>query len=211
MIGLCKKNLNACNTDYLITRAEKGENLVFNFSTAMHELYRAKLAEHFQNLNNDPDIKTRVTFKDAAEKSSLLVESTIKKLLGTKGGRSKYTINSYHTNNSMMVNGRMAVQFNDEHAKITESIMASDQVSQLDQDICAKIVEGLGDISVCKPQKRTRPAVPTGVDTSMSVPASSNDSSYRLSSADTLRSGKNTKGLCAQDGNMPLLHSGEGD
>ena len=44
----------------------------------------------------------------------------------------------------------------------------------------------------------------------MSVPASSNDSSYRVSSADTLPSGKNTKGLCAQDGNMPLQHSGGG-
>ena len=126
----------------MITRAEKGENLVFNFSTAMYELYRAKLAEHFQNLNNGPDIQTRVTFKDTAEKSGLLVESIIKIFPGTQGGRSKYTINLYHTNNSMMVNGRMAVQFNDEHAKITESIMASEQVSQLDQDICARIVEG---------------------------------------------------------------------
>ena len=33
-----QKKLNACNTDYLITRVEKGENLVFNFSTAMSEL-----------------------------------------------------------------------------------------------------------------------------------------------------------------------------
>ena len=103
----------------------------------MYELYRAKLAEHFQNLNNDPDIETRVTFKDAAEKSGLLVESTIKVFPGTLGGRSKYTINLYHTNISMMVNGRMAVQFNVELTKITESILASDQVSQLDQDIYA--------------------------------------------------------------------------
>ena len=95
----------------------------------------------------------------------------------------------------MMVNGRMGVQFNDEHAKITESIMASDQVSQLDQDICAKIVEVLGEISVCKPQKITRPAVHIGVDTSVSVPANSNDSSYTVSSADTLRSGKTQRGF----------------
>ena len=79
----------------------------------MYELYRAKLAEHFQNLNNDPDIETSITFKDATEKSGLLVESTIKIFPWTQGGRSKYTINLYHTNNSMMVNGRMGVQFND--------------------------------------------------------------------------------------------------
>ena len=65
----------------------------------------------------------------------MVVELVIKVFQGTQGGRARYTINLYHTINSTIVNGRMAVHFNAEHAKITDSILASDQVSQLDQDI----------------------------------------------------------------------------
>ena len=103
---------------------------------------KTNIPSYFENIESIQP--SRGQKMDAAENSGFLVESTIKIFPGTQGGRSNYTINLYHTNNSMMVNGKMAVQFNDGHAKITESIMASDQVSQLYQDICAKIVEGFG-------------------------------------------------------------------
>ena len=88
-----RKKLNACNMEYLVTRAEKGENHVFGFSTAMYELYRTKLSEHFQSMNNDPDLNIKVSFKDVTEKTGMVVESVIKVHQRTQNGcgRPKYT------------------------------------------------------------------------------------------------------------------------
>ena len=49
-----------------------------------------------------------------------------------------------------MGNGRQSTQFNTEHSKITDSILASEQVSDLDEELYNDIVERLRNISVSK-------------------------------------------------------------
>ena len=80
------KKLSACSVYYFVKRAEKGENHVFNFSTAMYELYRDTLSEHFHRMNDDPDLNVKVSFKDTTEKSGMVVESIIKVHQRTQNG-----------------------------------------------------------------------------------------------------------------------------
>ena len=123
----------------------------------MYELYRDNLSEHFHRMNDDPDLNVNVSFKDTTEKSGMVVESIIKVHQRTQNGcgRPKYTVNLYHTNNSMMVNGKHAMLFNSEHIKITDLILASGSVSQLDKVISSKILEGLREITVNKSNKQS--------------------------------------------------------
>ena len=152
-------------------RAEKG-------STAMYELYRDKLSEHFHRMNDDPDLNVKVSFKDTTEKSGMVVESIIKVHQRTQNecGRPKYTVNLYHTNNSMMVNDKHAMLFNSEHTKITDLILASGSVSHLDKVISSKILEGPMEITVNKSNKQ------------------SNCSSNTMNSAETSQVGGNLGG-----------------
>ena len=54
-----------------------------------------------------------------------------------------------------MVNGKQATQFNAEHTQLTNSIMASEEVLQMDKDMLVQIEEGLKTYQY-KKQKRTR-------------------------------------------------------
>lgn len=152
-----QKKAKACNVSYLVTGEEKGGNQVFSFSTAMYELYKCKLLDHFNSINDNPSSSIKAIFKDATEKSGIVVESQIKVHQRTQNGcgRQKYTVNMYHTNNRIMVNGRHAVQFNVEHNHIAEQIVSSEQVAQMDQNISSQIQEGLKEIIVNKTGRRT--------------------------------------------------------
>ena len=145
-----RKKAKACKAEYLIKSEIKGENHIFSFSAAMYELYRNRLAEHFRILNDNPSVSIKVRFKDSADKSGNVVESLLKVYHITPGGydKLKYTISLYHTNTRIMVNGRQAALFNIEHSKITESIMASEQVSVLDQELYECIAESLKNLIV---------------------------------------------------------------
>ena len=131
----------------------------------MYELYREKLLEHMKGLNDNTEASVKVLFKDISEKSGLTVESQMKVHQKTQNGcgKPKYTINLYHTNNSMMVNGRDSTQFNAEHLKIAEHILDSEQVSMLNQAIFAQIQNELKSICVnSKSQKKTKRASQCG-------------------------------------------------
>ncbi|MEW8547355.1 MAG: hypothetical protein AB2693_27925, partial [Candidatus Thiodiazotropha sp.] len=151
-----KKKAKACNVEYSVRGGVKGENHVFSFSTAMYELYRDNLIEHLRGLNDNPDANIKVQCKDISEKSGMVVESQLKVYQRAQNGGSKlnYTINLYHTNNRMMVNGKMASRFNTEHLRITEQILAREQVSILNQAMSAQIQDELKSIIVSRSQKR---------------------------------------------------------
>ena len=125
-----KKKAKACSVNYLVTGEEKGGNHVFSFSTAMYELYRNRLVEHFHGVENNPNANINIKFKNILDKAGLTVESQIKVYQKTQNGcgRLEYTINLYHTNNRIMVNGKQATQFNAEHAQLTDFVLASEEV-----------------------------------------------------------------------------------
>ena len=156
-----QRKAKACNVSYLVTGEEKGGNQVFSFSTAMYELYKCKLLEHFNAINDNPNSSVKAIFTDVTEKSGMVVESQIKVYQRTQNGsgRPKYTVNLYHTNNRIMVNGRHAMQFNAEHNYIADLIVSSEQVASMDQSISSQIQEGLSEIVVSKMGKRINSGV----------------------------------------------------
>ena len=113
--------------------------------------------EYFNSHNDDPNFCVKVIFKDMTEKFRMLVESQIKVYRKTQNdcGRPKFTVNLYHTNNRMLVNGRHAMQFNSKHNHIAAIIISSEQVSVMDQNMLHQIQEGLKEIVVSKMVKRS--------------------------------------------------------
>ena len=65
-------------------------------------------------------------------------------------GRLKNTINLYHTNNRLLINGKQAAQFNHEHGRVSHAILQSEKVSEMDNNIYLKIEECLKAVSVKK-------------------------------------------------------------
>ena len=81
---------------------------MFTFSAAMYELYRDALVQHFEYLQDDIDKDIKVISTDSTDCSGSVVVSLIKIYNPKNAKRSKYTINLYHTQSKVMVNGRGA-------------------------------------------------------------------------------------------------------
>ena len=179
-----RKKAKACSVDYFVSGEEKGGNYVFSFSTAMYEIYRDMLMEYFQGVENSPNAGMNIKFKDISDKSGLTVESQIRVHQKTQNGsgRLKYTINLYHTNNRLMVNGRQATQFNAEHVRLTNRIMASGEVRQLDRDMLSQIEASLNSITVRKPK--------TTKSTTQSPKCNLNESKRLFNDSNTNEAGK---------------------
>ena len=144
-----RKKAKACQAEYLVSSEVKCDNYIFSFSAAMYELYRENLARYFSMLNDDSsDIK--VTFKDISDKTGMVTESLLKVFQKIPNSKDelKYTINMYHTKSRVMVNGNQAIQFNDEHSKITDYILDSEKVSDLDKEMYRCIEECLKALKV---------------------------------------------------------------
>ena len=66
-----KKTGKACSVGYLVAGEEKWGNHFFSFSTAMYELNRNRLAEHFHWVKNNPNANINIKFKDILDKAGL--------------------------------------------------------------------------------------------------------------------------------------------
>ena len=137
-----KKKLGACNTNYKVRSKFKGGNHIFEFSAAMYELYRSALVQHFEIMQENSDSDIKIHFKDCSDKSGANVESQLRVLLASSNNL-KYSVNMYHTKSKIMVNGGNASSFALEHAKITDSILSSEDVNQLDKEYSDTISEGM--------------------------------------------------------------------
>ncbi|MEW8546327.1 MAG: hypothetical protein AB2693_22650 [Candidatus Thiodiazotropha sp.] len=149
-----KKKLEACNADFKVRSVFKGGNYVFNFSTAMYELYREALVKHFETIMDETDACIRVRYKDCLDNSGATVESQLK-VYQSSTDKLKYSINLYHTKSKVMVNGKEAYRFNSEHVKISDIILSGEDVSGLDKEYADTILEGLRAIRVSKSTPET--------------------------------------------------------
>ena len=137
-----KKKVRACDAEYKVKTTNRGGNQIIEFSAAMYELYRSSLIEHFEALQSRDSANLKIECKDITEKSSLCVESVIR-VFDRDDLNPKYTINLYHTKSKVMVSGREVTSFSAEHTKIAESILTSENVNMLDQELRINITDGL--------------------------------------------------------------------
>ena len=151
-----KKKVRACDAEYKVKTTNRGGNQIIEFSAAMYELYRSSLIEHFEALQSRDSANLKIECKDITEKSSLCVESVIR-VFDRDDLNPKYTINLYHTKSKVMVNGREVTSFSAEHSKIAESILTSENVNMLDQELRINIIDGLKSIeSNCIKSRSTK-------------------------------------------------------
>ena len=139
-----KKKLSACDLEYKVKSSNRGGNQIFNFSAAMYELYRTNLVDHFEILHSN-STNMKIEYKDTTDKGNFCVESLIR-VFDKHDATHMYTINLYHTKSKIMVNGIDVSSFNAEHSKITEAILASENVNLLEQELRTNIIEGLKSI-----------------------------------------------------------------
>ena len=121
----------------------------------MYELYRANLVDHFEILHSN-STNMKIEYKDTTDKGNFCVESLIR-VFDKHDATHMYTINLYHTKSNIMVNGTDVSSFNAEHSKITEAILASENVNLLEQELRTNIIEGLKSIEdTCTKYKPTK-------------------------------------------------------
>ena len=145
-----QKKIETCNTEYKVLSEQKANNYIFYFSTAMYELYRTALVEHFRSCTSNEQTDTKISYKDCSDQSGATVESQIK--VYPKGNlKQKYIINMYHTKSKIMVNGSEAHRFSQEHSSITDKILQSEDVSKLDKDFRDHLIDGLKSIKLQQP------------------------------------------------------------
>ena len=145
-----QKKIETCNTEYKVLSEQKANNYIFYFSTAMYELYRTALVEHFRSCTSNEQTDTKISYKDCSDQSGATVESQIK--VYPKGNlKQKYIINMYHTKSKIMVNGSEAHRFSQEHSSITDKILQSEDVNKLDKDFRDHLIDGLKSIKLQQP------------------------------------------------------------
>ena len=145
-----QKKIETCNTEYKVLSEQKANNYIFYFSTAMYELYRTALVEHFRSCTSNEQTDIKISYKDCSDQSGATVESQIK--VYPKGDlKQKYIINMYHTKSKIMVNGSEAHRFSQEHSSITDKILQSEDVNKLDKDLRDHLIDGLKSIKLQQP------------------------------------------------------------
>ena len=102
------KKLDSCDKKHLTYELKAGNNLTLNYSTAAYELTRHKIDEI---LKSDTFLdQYEVTRENSKDKSGALMESRIKISNKRKDQNQKiyqkYSMNLYHTQSSMLINGR---------------------------------------------------------------------------------------------------------
>lgn len=145
-----QKKIDACSLEFKVQSEQKGENFVFCFSTAMYELYRNALVEHFETMKNETQKNIKIEYKDCSDKSGATVESQIR-IFQKNGKKLKFTINMYHTKSKVMVNGKEAHRFSQEHFSITTRVLQSEDVNKLDKHIRNKLLDDLNSLMADEP------------------------------------------------------------
>ena len=102
-----------------------------------------------------PTRALKLLLETVKKNSGMVIESQIRvsERHGSGYGQLNFVMNLYHTKSKLMVNGKEAALFNAEHQKIIDSILATEEVSRLDQDMFGTIMEDLKTVNL----KRTSP------------------------------------------------------
>ena len=94
-----KKIAEKCLNDFCVTYANKSGNHIFDFSTAMYELYKAAIVKFYEGANSSL-WSVVVAFEQSTDESGKVhVETILKVYRKTQKGKGslKFCMNMYHT------------------------------------------------------------------------------------------------------------------
>ena len=76
------------------------------------------MVEYFESLKDNAQTKIKIAYKDCSDKSGATVESQLR-IYPKDSKKLKFVINMYHSKSKVMVNGKEAHTFSQEHFGIT--------------------------------------------------------------------------------------------
>lgn len=120
-----KKKALSCLNDVKVNHEIKGSNHIFTMSTAMYELYKMNLIAFCDQQQNVDASQSRFVVKHIHDIQNTLAETQVKVHHKTQRvcGRTKYTLNLYHTTNRVLANGKNAGAFCADHKHIVKKYM----------------------------------------------------------------------------------------
>ena len=118
-------------------------------SGGIYELYRMTLLAHFETQQTDDQSPHEVQIKVVNDKHCMTVETQIRvfpKRPNKSHGPLQYTVSLYHTKSSLMVNGREAHKFTDDHKKAVSSLLMVQNLGSIDEGLRTVILRELDKI-----------------------------------------------------------------
>ena len=132
-----KKKENATNREEACRiEPKKGGNIVIHLSTAAYEVVKCAMLQHFGQMSETKDIKTKTDENNAVVEH--IITAYKDKSKTTKG--KMYTINMYHTQSKILTNGQQPNICIDHIMKIFSEIN-QDEIDQLNNIIREKCKE----------------------------------------------------------------------
>ena len=135
-----------CQTDVKIKYQEKdGGNHVFEMSTGIYEVYKICALQYFENSNQKPRLRSYYCIAHTEDQSGQTVETLVRVLHRTKPilDQLKYTMNFYHTQCKILVNGKEANQYINDHKEIVGMVLQYPKLSSIDSDLLTVIRQRL--------------------------------------------------------------------
>lgn len=147
-----KKKAEKCLNDFCVTYVNKNGNHIFDFSTAMYELYKAATVKFYEGATSS--LRSMVVdFEQSTDESGKVhVETILKVYRKTQKGKGslKFCMNMYHTKNKIMVNGSDIKLFNTNHQQIVKNILEMADISALDKSIHDAVMVQLNNMTLDK-------------------------------------------------------------
>ena len=146
-----------CQTDVKIKYQEKdGGNHVFEMSTGIYEVYEICALQYFENSNQKPRLRSYYCITHTEDQSGQTVESLVRVLHRAKPilDQLKYTMNFYHTQCKILVNGKEANQYINDHKEIVGMVLQYPKLSSIDSDLLTVIRQRLSVIVEAKKKGR---------------------------------------------------------
>lgn len=144
-----KKKLSQCKKEINIKYEEKrGGNHLFEMSTGMFEAYKYAALQFFEESNHNPKAKNNFCIQHVEDREGHIVESVVRAFKGCKPSHSKvakpvYTINFYHTTSKILLNGRGAKQYGNDHMEIVNAVRKLPHIESLDSFLVDTITQKL--------------------------------------------------------------------
>ncbi len=149
-----KKKLAACSNGLQLEIKSSGGGTVMRFDTAMYERFRKCVQTYYEKLNrNQKDISIQT--ETSVDKTGAVIGYNMKVF---SEGRKQYTVNLYHTTNTVQINGRKELEFvNQVLPAIKQNLGSTKELESLNNSLCdvlAKLKEAKNDsnteVKICR-------------------------------------------------------------
>ena len=179
--------LQSCHMEHLQYAMKGGKNLVLKLSTSAFEYFRMKLPQLFHE--SAKDLGLYIESRENADLSDAVVDSWYKvrnrKKDGTPGAQSRFTVNLYRTQSSVLVNGPKVDIFIEHFLKPIEALIQENSKSLSEKNLQIKGALSIAGYSTNKKteiaSEQTPLALTKPTDSDMNTSTNSEETLFKCS------------------------------